>query len=189
MNRTVLCTIAALAAFNGALAQGPYPARPIRTIIPIPAGAGVDVVMRKASEELLPRLGHPFVVDNQPGANFILGASSCARAAPDGHTMCVLTGDNVTMNTVVFAKLPYDPVRDFKPVTNLFHLATGIFAKASLNVKTVQELQALARSSRSGLNYGTLGPRTSTDVARMWLAEQWKVNLVGISAPTTRSAR
>jgi tripartite-type tricarboxylate transporter receptor subunit TctC len=161
-------------------AQANYPVRPIRTIIPIPAGAGVDVVMRRASEELLPRLGQPFVVDNQPGANFILGAASCAKAPPDGYTMCVLTGDNVTMNSFVFAKLPYDPVTDFKPVTNLFHLASGLFIRSSLPAKTLDEARALAASTHGGLNYGTLGPRTSTDITRMWIAEHWKVNLVGI---------
>ena len=180
----VLSSIAAAFAFivaaSGALAQEAYPSKPIRTIIPITPGTGIDIAMRKASEELRPRLGQPLVIDNQPGANFIIGTNNCAKAAGDGYTMCVLSPDSVTNNPFIFAKLPYDPQRELKPVVNLFFLTEGLFAKTSLNVKSVKELRELAASRKNGLDFGTLGPRTTPDIVRMWLADLWNANFVGI---------
>jgi tripartite-type tricarboxylate transporter receptor subunit TctC len=86
----------------------------------------------------------------------------------------------VALNPVLFSKLPYDADRDFKPVTNLYFLIEGILAKAALPVNSIKELQSLAVSKPGLLNWGTLGPASTTDIARMWLGELWNTQFVGI---------
>jgi tripartite-type tricarboxylate transporter receptor subunit TctC len=171
--------IAVLLASNVAFAQT-YPSKPIRVIMPLPAGAPMDLVLRTANQEMMPRLGQPLVVDARPGGNTAIGAEACARAAPDGYTLCVLSLDTLSFNPYVLAKLPYDPEKDFKPVTRLFDLVEGLMANASLPVNSVKELQALAASKPATLNIATLGPGSATDVFRQWLNERWKTEIVGI---------
>ena len=172
--------LAALLAAPMVVLSQAYPNRPVRVIMPITPGTGIDAAARRASDEMLPTFGQPLVVENRPGANFIIGAEVCAHAPPDGYTFCILTGDNVSLNPLVFSKLPYDADRDFRPVTNLYFLVEGILVKASLPVNSIKELQALAASKPGSLNWGTLGPSTTTDVARMWVGELWNTQFAGI---------
>src|SRR5512143_2270451 len=86
----------------------PYPAKPIRVIVGVPPGSGVELVMRAAGQDLAPRLGQPFVVENRPGGNAIIAAQACARAVPDGYTVCYVSADSMSFNPHVFASLPYD---------------------------------------------------------------------------------
>ncbi len=163
----------------GALAQA-FPVKPIRVIIPQTPGAGVDLILRKAAEDLTPRMGQTLVIDNQPAANSVVAADMCARAVPDGHTVCVLNNDAVAINPHLFAKLPYDAARDFRPVTNLYYILGGLLVKSALPVNNVQEFQAYAQAKPGVLNWATLGPNTSTDLSRRWLADLWKSNIPGI---------
>ncbi len=162
-----------------ALAQS-YPAKPIRMIIPMTPGTGVDIIARKAGDEMLGTLGQPLVIENRPGANFIIGGEQCAHAAADGYSFCILTSDNVALNPLIFAKLPYDAERDFRPVTNLYFLIEGILTKASLPANSIKELQGLAVARPGALNWGTLGAASTTDIARMWVGEQWHTQFAGI---------
>lgn len=176
----VLGVLFALAVPTAWSAQPAYPAKPIRMIIPMTPGTGVDAIARKASDEMLPTLGQPLLVENRPGANFIIGGEQCAHAPGDGYTFCILTSDNVALNPAVFAKLPYDAEKDFKPVTNLYFLIEGILTKASLPVNSIKELQSLAASRPGALNWGTLGAASTTDIARMWVGERWNTRFAGI---------
>ena len=162
-----------------ALAQ-PYPAKPIRMIVPLPPGATTDIVMRATAQELSPRLGQAVVVDNRPGGNWVIGAEACRAAAPDGYTVCVLNSDALVFNPHILSQLPYNPAKDFTPVTNLFFLFEGILAKAALPAASIAELQAYAERNPGKVNFGTLGPGSSNDVFRQWLVELWKVEMVGI---------
>jgi tripartite-type tricarboxylate transporter receptor subunit TctC len=162
-----------------ALAQS-YPSKPIRMIVPLPPGATTDIVMRATAQELSPRLGQPIVVDNRPGGNWVIGAEACRGAPADGHTLCVLNSDALVFNPHILSSLPYDPAKDFVPVTNLFFLFEGIVAKAALPVSTIAELQSYARQNPGKVNFGTLGPGSSNDVFRQWLVQQWKVDITGI---------
>ena len=114
---------------SGALAQAPvvsapqgYPSRPIRIVVPYPAGGGIDVISRVAGQRLAQRLGQPVLIDNRPGGGTILAAEQVAKAAPDGYTLMITTDSTITINPHLYAKLPYDPVRDFVPVTQLLLL-------------------------------------------------------------------
>ena len=118
--------LAMLAAFCSAgLAQQNYPARPIRVVMPVPPGAGVDTIVRKAGEALAPRLGQGFVVDNRASSNMVTGADACAKSAPDGYNICALSALSIALNPFTIAKLPYDAERDFRPIFNMFILRGG----------------------------------------------------------------
>jgi tripartite-type tricarboxylate transporter receptor subunit TctC len=177
--RAVVALAAALAAFP-AVAQQNYPTRPIRVLLPVPPGSGVDLILRKAGVELQPRLGQPFVVENHASANMVTGADACAKAANDGYTICGLSASSLSFSPNTIRKLPYDADKDFTPIVNMFFLQGGILVKAALPVKSMKELQAYAQKNPGKLNFGTLGPGSTTDISRQWLEELWHTRIVGI---------
>ena len=162
-----------------ALAQD-YPSRPVRIIVPLPAGSTTDIVMRATAQELAPRLKQPVVVENKPGGNWVIGAEACKASAPDGHTLCVMNSDAIAFNPHILSSLPYDPAKDFAPVTNLFFLFEGILAKSALPASSIAELREFAAKNPGKLNFGTLGPGSSNDVFRQWLVQHWNVDIPGI---------
>jgi tripartite-type tricarboxylate transporter receptor subunit TctC len=162
-----------------ALAQT-YPSRPIRMIVPIAPGSVTDVAARLMAQELTDRMGQPVIVENRPGANMVIGGAECAKAAPDGYTLCVVSPDTMSFNPFTITNLPYDPDRDFRPVTNMYYVIEGLVAKQALPVNSVAELRTLAAARPDALNFGTLGARTTTDMYRLWLGELWKTNFVGV---------
>lgn len=130
-----------------------YPSRPVRIIIPLGPGGGGDVFARLIGEELHKRLGQPFIVENRPGGGLNIGTRACAEAPPDGYTICVLSGEPVVYNQFTFKNLPFNPEKDFEPVVNLFINSNALVVNAKLNVKTIPELVALAKTKP--LSYGT----------------------------------
>jgi tripartite-type tricarboxylate transporter receptor subunit TctC len=132
-----------------------WPARPVKIIIPLGPGGGGDVFTRLMAEELQKRLGQPFIVENRPGGGLNIGTRACAEAAPDGYTFCVLSGEPVVYNQFTFKTLPFNPEKDFEPVINLFINANALVVNSALNVKTIQELVALAKAKPGTLSYGT----------------------------------
>src|SRR6185503_12828462 len=108
----------------------------------VPPAAGVDVIVRKAGEVLQPRLGQGFVVENRASANMVTGADACAKAAPDGYTICSLSALSLTLNPETISSLPYDATRDFRPIFNMFILRGGLLTKAALPVNSAKELEA-----------------------------------------------
>ena len=165
-------------AFN-ANAQS-YPDRPIRVIVPIAAGSVTDVIMRATAVELGPRLGQSFVIENKGGASGIPAAQACAQAAPDGYTICLVYHNTMSINPLMFNKLPYDAEKDFTLITNLYLLVEALFVSSSLNVGTAAELKAYAQSHPAALNYGTLGPGSNPELFLKWMNQRWNVNIVGI---------
>lgn len=169
---------------NAAFAQQPYPRdypnRPLRLIVPIAAGSVTDVIARAASRELAPRLGQTLVVDNRAGATGIIGAELCAHATPDGYTVCYIYTATTSINPHVMSKLPYDPVKDFKPITNLYFVTGALVAPASLPVKSVAELMALATSKPKALSFGTIGAGSYPEMFLAWLNERWKTQITAV---------
>jgi tripartite-type tricarboxylate transporter receptor subunit TctC len=179
MKKLALALLACVAIAEGAAAQN-YPSRPIKMIVSIAAGSVTDVIMRNAAALLQQRLGQPIVVENLGGASGIVAAQSCAQAAPDGYTLCVIYHSTMSYNPLLFSNLPYDPETDFAPITRLFFLVEGVFVPASLNVNSVAELKALAQAKPNGLNFGTLGEGSFPDLFLRWLNNQWNTEIVGI---------
>src|SRR5438128_1772540 len=107
-----------------------YPDRPIRVIVPIAAGSVTDVIMRATASELAPRIGQSFVVENKGGASGIPGAQACAQAAPDGYTLCLVYHNTLSINPLMFNKLPYDADKDFTLITNLYLLVEALFVSS-----------------------------------------------------------
>src|SRR5262245_28046546 len=180
LTRILLVGVAALAGATAALAQS-YPNKPIRMIVSIAAGSVTDVIMRAAANELQPRLGQPLVIENRGGAAGILGGQSCAQAAGDGYTVCVIYHSTMSFNPLLFTKLPYNADTDFIPITRLFFLTEGLFVSSALNVNTVAELKARAQSDAGALNYATLGEGSYPDLFMKWLNNQWNTKIVGIA--------
>lgn len=138
-----------------AAAQG-YPAKPVRFIVPFTAGGPNDSAVRPLSQKLQELLGQPFIVDYRAGANGIIGSDYVAKSPPDGYTLLIISS-SFTINTAMYAKLPFDPVREFAAVSSI---ATGdiIFVvNTVVPARSVKEFVALARASPGKLSYGSSG--------------------------------
>ncbi len=174
---------AALSILGALLMTGPvaaqiYPSRPIRIVVPISAGSVTDVAARLTAQELSDRLGVNVVVENRPGTNMVVGAVECAKSDADGYTLCIVSPDSMSYNPFLLPNLPYDPGRDFRPVTNMYTVIEGLLGKQTLPAGSVAELQKLAASG-SSVTMGSVGGGTS-DLFRLWLDDVWKTNIVGV---------
>lgn len=143
-----------VAAVQLAAAQ-PYPTKPVRLLVPYPAGGPVDAIARILGQQLA--LGQNVIVENRSGAGGSLGAEVVARSAPDGYTMLIGNTGPMTINPVLRQDLPYDPRKDFAPVAWLTSAQMVLMVHPSLPVRSVKELVALARANPGALNYGSAG--------------------------------
>jgi tripartite-type tricarboxylate transporter receptor subunit TctC len=159
--------IALLAAlfFSGAALAQSFPDRALRLIVPFPAGGTVDAVARIAAQRLSDSVKQPVVVDNRAGAGGSLGAEAVAKAAPDGYTLLMGTGSTHGTNPSVLKSLPYDPVRDFAPVSLLGTSPYILVVNAGVPASSVAELLALARAQPGKLNFGSYGSGSSNHLA------------------------
>nr|WP_240988339.1 MULTISPECIES: tripartite tricarboxylate transporter substrate binding protein [Cupriavidus] len=144
-------------AASAAHAAEPYPAKPIRWIVPYAAGGGSDFLARTIGQGLSAKVGQPVVVDNKPGGNTAIGAAETARAAADGYT--VLSADNGTLvfNPVLYKSLSYHPAKDLAPVTLLGRFPMILVVGAGSPAKTAKDFIAQAKSTQGGINYGSAG--------------------------------
>jgi len=155
MRWIVLLSAAALLAFAGQ-ASAQYPDRPVKIIVPYIAGSAPDVAARQAADRLTAGLGQQFIIDNKPGASGNIGAEVAVRAQPDGYTLLLLTGSHI-INPLLYAKIGYDPVKDFAPITIITRLPSLMVVPPSSPAKTVAEFIALAKARPGKLNYGSGG--------------------------------
>ena len=139
-----------------------YPNRPVRIVVPFPPGAATDTLGRLIAQRLTESWGQPVTVDNRPGAGSIIGAESSAKSAPDGSTIFMGHIGTHGANPALYAKLPYDPVRDFAPVSLLVTIPNLLAVHPSLPVTSVRELIDLAKSKPGALNIGSPGISTSS---------------------------
>lgn len=154
--RLLVTMVSLIALIPAALAQ-PYPNRPVRLIVPFAPGGPPDVVGRLVAQYLNVQTGQPFVVENRPGADGVIGAQAVATASPDGYTL-LLTSSSFVINPSFHKKMPFDVVRDFEPVTSLAMIDGYVLAaNPDVPVRTVQELVALARQPDSQISYGSAG--------------------------------
>jgi tripartite-type tricarboxylate transporter receptor subunit TctC len=146
-----------------ALAQS-YPAKPIRLVSPFPPGGSVDVVGRLIAAKLVENIGQQVIVDNRSGASGNIGTEHVARAAPDGYTLVIHTIPFVA-NQFLLSRVPYDPVRDFAPISHVTSSPSLVTVHPSLPVRSVKELIALARARPGQLNYSAAGVGTNPHIA------------------------
>ena len=167
MIRYALALIAALTASHDALAQSAatWPDRPIRLIVPFPAGSGTDVPARIIGQKLGDLLGQQIVVDNRAGASGAIGSEAIARAAPDGYTIGLITASTHALAPAFNSKLPYDPIKDFAPISMIGGTPYVLVVYPGLQAKTVRELIALAKAKPGALNYGSAGPASLAHLA------------------------
>ena len=138
------------------LAQSAWPQKPVKLVVPFPAGGPTDVLARTVGDRLGARLGQPVVVENKPGAGGAIGTDLVAKSAPDGYTLVLATSSTHAVNPYL-AKVPYDPERDFTPIVWLGNAARVLVVPPSLGVANLQELIALARANPGKLNYASSG--------------------------------
>ncbi len=161
-----LCTFAAgFVLFSGAAFSQAYPAKPIRMIVPFPAGGGSDTMGRVVGQKLGARLGQQIVVENRPGAGGSIGAEMVAKAAPDGYTLLLGSTSEIAQYPNVNPKIAYDPQRDFAPVSLVGNVPLILVVHPSLPVKTVKELVSLAKSRPGEINFSSAGNGSTTHLA------------------------
>ena len=141
---------------SAALAQA-YPNRPVKVVVPFPAGGGTDALTRFVAKGMEQRLGQPFIVENRAGAGTTLGATAVARSDPDGYTIMVGTASTFAAAPGLYKRLAYDPNKDFAPVMLFATVPFVLVVHPSLGVSSMKELVALAKSKPGGLTYASAG--------------------------------
>lgn len=139
-----------------ALAQA-YPGKPVRIVVPYPPGGGVDGMARPLAERLAATWGQPVLVENKAGAGTIIGAEFVAKAPQDGYTLLLTTESTITSNPYIYPKLPYDPIKELAPITQLIALPQMVVAHPSVAANSLGELVELARAKPGQFNYGSYG--------------------------------
>ena len=179
----LLAAILAFAQLPLAVAQGvaaAYPLRPLRLILPYPAGGAIDTLARRIAEEAGPRFGQSIVVDNRPGASGLIAMQACAHAAADGYNACIATGEHMSLNPALFPALPYDPGTDFVPVTRLVRIEGVIVANPRAGFATMDELIAAARAHPGRFNWASFGPGSNPHLYLEWIRRKAGVDIVHV---------
>ena len=154
--------IAAFAFGAPASAQAPaYPTKPVRIVVPFPAGGATDILARAVAQKLTETWGQAFVVDNRPGAGGNIGSDLVAKAAPDGYTLEMGTVGTHAINASLYAKMPYDHVKDFAPIILVAGVPNVLVVNPAVPVNSVQELIAYAKANPGKLNFASSGSGTS----------------------------
>lgn len=169
----------ALAVAAGPAGAQEWPTRPVRLIVPYPAGGGVDVMARALAQRLQDKWQQPITVDNRPGANTLIGTEAVAKST-DHHTLLFTTDATFTINPHLYNKLPYDAEKDFAPVTQLVAFSQMLVANASLPAQTLKEVLALAKEKPGSLSYASYGPGSQPQLATEMLKQKAGVFIVHI---------
>ncbi len=172
----ILCIAASLTA-NAA--ERTYPVKPIRLIVPYPPGGGNDTMARAIGTRLTEAWGQQVIVDNRPGANGLIACEITAKAAPDGYTLLMANIASHAINPALYKKIPYDPIRDFAPVSLLGTTANVLVVHPSTPAKNLKELIALAKA-KPGLTYGSNGVGSSQHLAGALFGSTFGLNLVHV---------
>jgi tripartite-type tricarboxylate transporter receptor subunit TctC len=160
---------ALLVSGTAAYPQTDYPSRPIRVIVPVTPGGAIDSLVRALGDGFKQRLGQGFVVENRAGGGMVIAANACRNSVSDGYTLCVFTQNAVTLNPALMKNLPYDPLKDFEPVTLLGYQQQALVVHSALPVATFQELVEYSKKFPDKLNYGSLGVGSGSHLTLEWL--------------------
>jgi len=167
-------------ALGNAVVAQTYPAKPIRIVVPFPAGGIADLFSRHIGQKLTDTWGQPAIVDNRPGAGGNIGAEIVAKSPPDGYTLVMGSIGTHSVNVSLFSKLPYDPLRDFAPVALVMEAEGLLVMHPSVPVKSVKELVALARARPGQVAYASAGHGTASHLAGELFKSMAKVDMVHV---------
>jgi tripartite-type tricarboxylate transporter receptor subunit TctC len=176
--KVVATSIALLAGWQVAAAQD-YPSRPVKIIVPFAAGSSTDILARVLGKDLPSRLGQPFIVENKAGADGLIAAQAVVAAEADGYTLFVTTHTSQAANVSLFKSLPYDPLKDFAPISRLTSGQFILAVNPAVPVKTVDELVKHIKDNPGKFSYATANS-TST-VAMAWLAALKDLDVVRVN--------
>jgi tripartite-type tricarboxylate transporter receptor subunit TctC len=157
MKRLAVATALAILALTPLASAQDYPSRPIKLILPQPAGGAIDLISRTLGDRLSEQMQQPVIVENMPGANGGLAAGQVARSTPDGYTLFMAVDSNLTVNPSLYPNLTYDPFRDFAPISVLTKVALVLVANPKVPANNVSELIAYAKANPGKLNYASIG--------------------------------
>jgi tripartite-type tricarboxylate transporter receptor subunit TctC len=177
--RRLLLIVAGLALAAGAQAQG-WPQKPVRFVVPFPPGGATDISARLIAQKLSDLWGQTIVIDNRGGAGGGVGAAEAARAAPDGYTFFFPSGSVVTANQHIYAKLPYNPEKDFVPVTNVVSGPQVLVVPANSPYRSVKDLIDAARAQPGKLTFGHAGIGSQTHLAAENFVNAAKIDAVQV---------
>ena len=147
-----------------------YPTRPVRVVVPLTAGSAADILARQLATKMSEGWGQPVVVENRPGAGTTLGADAVAKSAPDGHTL-LINSAAFAASAAVYPKLPYDPLKDIAPISQIAIAPVVVMVAPSLGAKSIRDLVELVKSRPGQMNFGSAGVGSSTHFA----GEQFKL--------------
>jgi tripartite-type tricarboxylate transporter receptor subunit TctC len=188
MRKSVVIALAAsLLALVPAAGQD-WPTRAVRIVVPFGPGSTPDMVARLVADGLQQKLGQPFVIENKPGASGNLGTDAVAKAEPDGTTIGVSIGGPLAINTLLFSKLPYDPVTDIAPVTQLVTQPSALVINSALAINSVAELVALLKREPGRYNFGSIGIGSLSHLAMEAIALKSGTQMVHVPYPGSPQA-
>lgn len=161
--RVAACAFGVL--FSGAVAAAEYPDKPIRLLVPYPPGGITDVLTRSLAELMRKELGQPVIVENRPGANTAVAAQALAQSPADGYTVMMAAAATVVMNPLLYAKLAYDPVRDFTPVARIAETPLVLVVRSDSPARTLADLIASAKAKPAGASFASTGMGSTLHLA------------------------
>jgi tripartite-type tricarboxylate transporter receptor subunit TctC len=179
MLRIALIALLSAGVMSSAHAQN-YPTKPIRWIIPYAAGGGTDVIARPIALKLGEVLGVPIVYENRGGGGGLIAGETVARAAPDGYTLLVGSNNTHIFPTLLYDKVPYDPVKDYAPITNFVNVPNILVAHPSFPPKTVQELVAYGKANPGKINWASSGNGSAGHVAMVMFALEARIKILHV---------
>jgi tripartite-type tricarboxylate transporter receptor subunit TctC len=180
ITRRVALGLVLAGAFAGAAQAQAWPAKPIKLVVPFPAGGGTDIIGRELGQKLAANTGWTVIIDNKPGSGGNLGVDAAAKAPADGYTLVLGQTSNLAINPTLYSKLPYDPQKDLTPIAGVASSPLAIVVAADSPYKTLADVIAAARAKPSALNYATSGNGTVAHLATEQLQRTANIKLTHV---------
>jgi tripartite-type tricarboxylate transporter receptor subunit TctC len=178
--RIVAAVLLSLTSLCAAFAQTGYPTKPMRWVIPYAPGGGTDVIARPLALKLGETLGYPIVYENRAGGGGVIAGEMVAKAPPDGYTLLVAAGNTHVFATLLFDKVPYDPVKDYAPITNFVNVPNLLVARPAFAPKTVPDIVTFAKSNPNKVNWASSGNGAGGHLALVLFAQRMGIKVVHV---------
>jgi tripartite-type tricarboxylate transporter receptor subunit TctC len=178
LNRRALLVVLSALLFGGTATAQDYPSRPVKIVVPFPAGGSNDIIARILAQKLGERTGQTFLIENRGGAGGNIGADAVATSEPDGYTLLLTAPPPLTINAALYKSLPYDPAKAFAPISLVASVPIVLAVNPSVEANNVGELIALAKAKPGTLNFGSSGNGSTNHLAGELLKSMTGINIV-----------